>query len=303
MPQYPHTTFPTQITNADGSVTVATIPNPGLTEEEKAVIQLALDGEDLFKNSLEEIVISSSSSIQIIISRLIFLNSITFSGDPPSPSVNYPPLTNKLDNLIDAVERLYEQMIGTPPSGANFLNHIRRISGSSGGSLYDQPDGELYGFGALQGIASAYNGAREAMRAENEPVQDHYSKHFSSILNAGSSLVSDVDSAFYVELVPPGVYDYKINGISLSWGYRGDPEAIEFDEGDIQPTTNLINSFVSGASNLISSDNSALSYSVDYLKKYALGSSVLGMGKDTFFGRRLLDVIKSEELSEKLDDI
>lgn len=302
MAQYPHVTFPTQITNADGTISVAVIPNPGLTEQEKAVIQLALDGESLFVNQIEQDILDISTEINVIITRLNFLNSGT--GVFPDPIVpNYPPLYQQLDGLIQELGLLRSQLTGIPQGGgASFLDHVRRIGGSKNGELFDEPDGELFGFGALQGIASAYNGAREAMRAEGDPVKDYYSQHFSSILNAGKSLVADLD-AFVESDTATGK---KLNGIGLDITGSdtiSNDFLIEFETSDITPTIAVSSAFRTSIANLISSDNSALSFSVDYLKKYALGNVLLGMNEDEFFGRVLLDGIKSPELEAKLDEL
>lgn len=301
MAQYPHVTFPTQITNADGTISVAVIPNPGLTEQEKAVIQLALDGESLFVNQIEQDILDIDAEISVIISRLSFLNSAT--GIPPSITPNYDPLYQLLDGLIVELGNLRLQLVGVPiGGGANFIDHVRRIGGSKNGELFDEPDGELFGFGALQGIASAYNGAREAMRAEGDPVKDYYSQHFSSILDAGKSLVSDID-AFVESDTTTG---RQLNGLGLDFTGSDtipDNTQIEFEPGDIQPAIDASVAFRSSITNLISSDNSALSFSVDYLKKYALGNVLLGMNEDTFFGKVLLDGIKSPELEAKLDEL
>ena len=301
MAQYPHITFPTQITNADGTISVAVIPNPGLTEQEKAVIQLALDGESLFVNQIEQDILDIDAEISVIISRLSFLNSAT--GIPPSITPNYDPLYQLLDGLIVELGNLRLQLVGVPiGGGANFIDHVRRIGGSKNGELFDEPDGELFGFGALQGIASAYNGAREAMRAEGDPVKDFYSQHFSSILDAGRSLVRDID-AFVESDTATG---RQLNGLGLDFTGSDtipDNTQIEFESGDIQPAIDASVGFRTSITNLISSDNSALSFSVDYLKKYALGNVLLGMNEDTFFGKVLLDGIKSPELEAKLDEL
>ena len=53
----------------------------------------------------------------------------------------------------------------------------------------------------------------------------------------------------------------------------------------------------------IDADNTHLSVAVDFLKKFGNGMRILSMNKDTYFGRRLLDVMETDLLRDELDDL
>jgi hypothetical protein len=284
MPLYPHTTFPTIITNPDGSTSGVPIPDPQYTDAEKAVIQLALDGESLFENPVEGAQIASAVYLGNIIDRITYL---AFTGDRPLYGANTGGLTADLITLRN-------KFIG----GGEFRDHTARISGASGGKYYESPDNDFFAFNALQGIASAYNSAVDAMRDDEDPVVDNYSTHFTSILDSGQNMMSDI-------------LDYVGNdGLSLKGRYLGfnlegvyDQDSVEITEEDLPGMEADIESFISAVSDLRQRDDKTFEESIAYLEKYARGNIVLSMNSDQYFGGRLLDSVASEELTNKLNDV
>jgi len=290
---YPLTTFPTIITNPDGTTAGVPIPGPPFTDAEKEVIQLALDGESLFENPVEGPIENAIGALGVLAGRLGYLNSDN-GGIPPVP--NYFPLYEQLDSLIEDVQFIASQLSDL------FRPHTARISGASGGQFYDEPDGELYGFNALQGIASAYNSAKDAMRAEDDPVVDNYSIHFSAILSSGQNLVNDIISF-------AGRNGLSINGLFLGFtprddgSYDFDPSRVELTASDVSGLESLAEGYEFWQRAVVNRDNKALSDSVEYLEKYSRGNMVLSMNKDEYFGGRLLKEIETEELANKLADV
>ena len=271
MSNYPHTTFSTIITNPDGSTAGVEIPDPQFTDEEKAVIQLALDGESLFNNPVEGLIATAKAVIQTARFNLIILSGN--SGDQT--------YYNSMNDETVACDNL----------GASldvFRAHTARISGASGGEYYDVSNGDLYGFNALQGIASAFNGAKDAMRSEDDPVEDNYSIHFSSILDSGTTLLRDIINHF-------GGDGTRINGYIIT-----PPEQANIPmEGEEGP----INGYGLDIDDLIERDNLVLEKSIIFLEKYSRGNMVLGMNKDVAFGGTLLNSLETETLKAALDAV
>ncbi len=273
MSNYPHTTFSTIITNPDGSTAGVEIPDPQFTDEEKAVIQLALDGESLFNNPVEGLIATAKAVVE---TARFHLNSLNAIGDN-----NTNDYFGNMNAEIAACE-------GLEASLDEFKRHTARISGASGGEYYDTPDGDLYGFNALQGIASAFNGAKDAMRSEDDPVEDNYSIHFSSILDSGTTLLRDIINHF-------GGDGTRINGYIIT-----PPEQANIPEtGEEGP----ISGYGLDIGALISRDNLVLEKSIIFLEKYSRGNMVLGMNKDVAFGKVLLDSLETETLKAALDAV
>lgn len=273
MPSYPHTTFSTIITNPDGTTAGVEIPDPQYTDEEKAVIQLALDGESLFNNPVEGAISQAGAAASNAKSYLITLNGA--AGD----------LLGELDGVIASITSLITEVETT------FKKHTARVSGASGGTFYDVPDGQLYGFNALQGIASAFNGAKDAMRSDDDPVEDNYSIHFSSILGAGKTYLSDIKEYF-------GGDGTKLGGFIIS-----PTEELNLGTGDISIVDGQIGAFTVAGEDIRERDNAALSNSVTFLEKYSRGNMVLSMNKDTAFGGTLLDGLETPTLKAALDAV
>ncbi len=273
MPNYPHTTFSTIITNPDGSTAGVEIPDPQFTNEEKAVIQLALDGESLFNNPVEGLIATAKAVVGAARSYLTILNTTGAA------------ITNTYFSEMDAE---ISACSGLEDSLDEFSRHTARISGASGGEYYDTPDGDLYGFNALQGIASAFNGAKDAMRSEDDPVEDNYSIHFSSILDSGTTLLRDIINHF-------GGDGTRINEYIITPLADADIPV----EGEETP----INGYAADIGVLISRDNLALEQSITFLEKYSRGNMVLSMNKDVAFGGTLLNRLETETLKAALDAV
>lgn len=284
MPLYPHTTFSTVITNPDGSTSGVPIPDPQFTDAEKAVIQLALDGETLFENPVEGDMTAAAGFLITAAEHVAYLGA----------TVGRPLYGTDTQGLSGDLHSLRNKFIG----GGDFRTHTARVSGASGDQYYDVADGDFYGFNALQGIASAYNSAKDAMRSEGDPVEDNYSIHFTSILDSGQNMMSDI-------------IDYLGgDGLSLKGKYLGFNPIGEYDEGsveiapeDVEVIKGDINTFIGVVDDLINRDNKSLEDSVDYLEKYARGNIVLNMNKDQYFGGRLLDEVATDDLKSLLGDV
>lgn len=290
---YPHQTFSTIITNPNGTTASVDIPDPQYTDAEKAVIQLAIDGASLFQNPVEGDIFRNSAGLSRASSLLTFLGAAVAGSSPPVP--NYAPLYQQTSTAASACTNLSAKLTG------EFKDHTARISGASGGSHYDVFDGDLFGFNALQGIASAINSAQDAMRGSTAPVEDNYSIHFSSILFSGKSLMSDIETFV-------GTDGFTIRGLDMGitldgFGTTFDPSEVEVELSDLAEITAVANRFSADADDLINRDNKALSDSLEFLKKYSRGASVLSMAKDTAFGSVLLDDLQTDTLKAKLDDV
>ena len=290
---YPHQTFSTVITNPDGTTSGVDIPDPQYTSAEKEVIQLAIDGISLFQNPVEGNIFINAAGLSRASSLLTFLGAAVAGSSPSVP--NYPPLYQQTSTAAAACSSLGTKLT------TEFKDHTARISGASGGSHYDVFDGDLFGFNALQGIASAINSAQDAMRGTTAPVEDNYSIHFSSILFSGKRLMSDVEKFV-------GRDGFSINGQSLGFTLDGesttlDPSSVEVEVSDLADIITTANRFSTDTSDLITRDNKALSDSLNFLKKYSRGASVLSMSKDTAFGSVLLDSLQTDTLKSNLDDV
>ena len=271
--QYSHETFSTILTNPDGTTAGIPISSITLTDDEKDIINIAFSSSSPFINPIAEGISESQNGINGLRSLLNARNNDTDD-----------PLNNQLTTLISNIETLHDNLNSTTVH-QNLLNHTNRLSGSSGGKTWLKNDGELYGFSGVQGVASSYNSIKEAMRDEDDPVEDNYSIFFTSILVAGQSLISDIQ-----DYVGEGT---MIDGITVS----------ELELADVSILESSSSSLNTAVTDNINADNVNLSFAVDYLKKFGHGSMILGMNKDTYFGRRLLDAVQSDELKDELDDI
>ena len=270
---YSHETWSTVFTNPDGTTSGVPIGHMVLTPDEKDVINLAFSSSSPFVNTISGDITISKNDIDLIVAALNVRN------DNISD-----PLYTQLDTLISNITTLGNRL-NSSSDDPNFLNHTNRLTGTSGGKTWLKNDGELYGFGGVQSVASAYNSVKEAMRDDDDPVEDNYSIFFTSILVAGKSLMSDI-----LDFVDGGG---RVDGITINEILLTDVSGMETKSSDL--STAIYDN--------INADNNQLSLSVDYLKKFGHGNMILGMNKDTYFGRRLLDDIQSDTLKSELEDI
>ena len=250
---YPHTTF---------STTDCGIPHMSLTEEQKEVIKVAMNG-DAFSNPVADAISSSTSTISSIESAISGYN-------PPvdGSSLDFGSMLSSLGGLTTNL--------------GSFKTHTDRLSGVDLSN-----DGEKFGFLGLQGIATAFNGVQEAMKGVGDVVEDNYSKMFSSVLDSGQNLTNDVVN--------------KLTGINIS-DIINNPDLTEA-QGIIDGLTSEVSSLASNMSGNISADNGHLSTALDTVKKFGLGSVVLGMNKDDCFGKKLIDSVGSNKIKEELDKV
>ena len=154
---YSHNSFPT-----DG----AEIPHVDLTQNEKDVVKLFLEGmtsgASPFVNPYREGLASLKDRIDAFRTIVVGLKE-----DSDNSGVIYDTLISVLDGLFDRIANV---------DNANFLTHTDRLSGAN-----LEPDGELLDYASLQSVASSYNSVLETMREEGEPVKDNYSVFFSSL--------------------------------------------------------------------------------------------------------------------------
>ena len=270
---YSHETWSTVFTNPDGTTSGVPIGHMVLTPDEKDIINLAFSSSSPFVNTIAGDITISKNDIDLIVTALNVRNDDT-----------YDPLYTQLNTLISNITTLGDRL-NSSSDDPNFLNHTNRLTGTSGGKTWLKNDGELYGFGGVQGVASAYNSVKEAMRDDDDPVEDNYSIFFTSILIAGKSLISDI-----LDFVDGGE---RVDGITIGEIISTDVSSMETKSSDL--STAIYDN--------INADNNQLSFSVDYLKKFGHGNMILGMNKDTYFGRRLLDDIQSDTLKSELEDI
>lgn len=271
--QYSHETFSTILTNPDGSTSGIPISHITLTSDEKDVINLAFSSTSPFINPVAEGIAKSQSGITGLTSLLDVRN--TTAADP---------LNGQLTTLINNLAILHNNL-NSRTTNLNLINHTNRLSGTSGDKTWLKNDGELYGFAGIQGVAGAYNSVKEAMRDDDDPVEDNYSIFFTSILTAGQSLVSDI-----LDFVDDGV---RVDGITVS-------ELVLSEVSGLEAGASAMGVAITDN---INADNVNLSFAVDYLKKFGHGNMILGMNKDTYFGRRLLDSVQSDTLKTELDEI
>ena len=287
MPLYPHTTFSTIITNPDGSTSGVPIPDPQYTDAEKDIIQSVIDGDSLFDNPVEDNIIKAASLILTVTNRLVYLSTPDIVPPRPLADLN---LTTLIQRLSTDTTSLRQKFV----TGGSFRRHTARISGALDGQFYDQPDGDYYGFTALTSIASAYNSAKDALRSEEDPVEDNYSIHFTSILDSGQRMMEDIIAYF-------GGDGLSIRGLNL--GYP-DLDSLEIEsQGQIDTISADILEFINSVNSLINRDNKAFEDSFTFLEKYARGNTILGMNKDQYFGGVLLDSVATDDLKAKLDGV
>jgi len=250
---YPHTTF---------STTDCGIPHMSLTEEQKAVIKVAMNG-DAFSNPI-------AGDISIGTSTISSIESAISGYTPPADgsSLDFGGMLSSLGGLTTNL--------------GSFKTHTDRLSGVNLSN-----DGEHFGFLGLQGIATAFNGVQEAMKEPDSVVEDNYSQMFSSVLDSGQNLTSDVVN--------------KLTGINIS-EIINNPDITEA-QGIINSLTSDIGSLSSDVSGNILADNNHLSSALDTVKKFGLGNVVLGMDKDDCFGQKLLDSVGSNKIKEELSKV
>jgi hypothetical protein len=250
---YPHTTF---------STTDCNIPHMFLTAEQKAVIKVAMDGGAFINPVAGDISISTStiSSIESAISG--------YTPPAEGSSLDFGGMLSSLGSLTTNL--------------GSFKMHTDRLSGVDLSN-----DGEHFGFLGLQGIATAFNGVQEAMKEPDSVIEDNYSQMFSSVLDSGQNLISDVIN--------------KLIGINIG-EIIGNPNTAEA-QGTINSLTSDISSLSSDVSDNMSADNNHLSTSLDTVKKFGLGNVILGMNKDDCFGQKLLDTVGSPKIKEELDKV
>jgi hypothetical protein len=277
MSLYSHETFSTVLTNPDGTTGAIPISSPPLSEEEKDVIALAFGTTSPFKNPMADYIIDSQDGLSGAYALLVARNE-------NEDDELYGLLTTTISNVSSLHNNLNSRTIDS-----NFLNHTNRLSGTSGGKTYLNNDGGLYGFGGLQGIASSYNSVQEAMRGQTASVEDNYSIFFTSILTVGESIMSDIMNFGKDGSGETG----QIGGVTIS--------ELNADQMSVIETTAL--DLGTAIADNIDTDNTQLSVAVDYLKKFGNGMRILGMNKDIYFGRKLLDVMQTDVLEDELDDL
>lgn len=279
MPLYPHTTFSTIITNPDGSTSGVPIPDPQFTAAEKDVILAAIDGTNIVENPVEGSINTAYALLNSVRLQILELSGV----GQPLADLNTSTLNTNLQTLANRFL-----------SSGDFKRHTSRISGASGGVFYDQRDGDFYGFTALQGVASAFNSAKDALRGDDDPVEDNYSIHFTSILGSGQNLLTDIIRYL-------GGDGLSIRGLDLGFNDTDELELLTQDLIDAVNTDIL--EFNSSVTSLINRDNRAFEDSMTFLEKYARGNIILGMNKDQYFGGRILDVIANDNLKSLLDGV
>ena len=258
MPSYPHTTF---------STTDCNIPHMSLTAEQKAVIKVAMD-DGAFSNPVAGDISIGTSTISSLESAISGYIPPVDDDDNPIGGLNFDGMLSSLGGLTTSL--------------GSFKSHTDRLSGVNLSN-----DGEHFGFLGLQGIATAFNGVQEVMKEPDSVVEDNYSQMFSSVLDSGSDLTSDVVN--------------KLTGINIS-EIIGNPNESEA-QGIINSLTSDIGSLSSNVSGNISADNNHLSTALDTVKKFGLGNVVLGMDKDDCFGQKLLDSVGSNKIKEELGKV
>jgi len=277
MTLYSHETFSTVLTNPDGTTGAIPISSPPLSEEEKDVIALAFGTTSPFKNPMANYITTSQNGLSGASVLLVARNE-------DAEDELYGLLTSTISNVVSLHDNL-----NSSDTNPNFLNHTNRLSGTSGGKTYLNNDGGLYGFGGLQGIASSYNNVREAMRGQTASVEDNYSIFFTSILTVGESIMSDI-------------MDFGKDGSGVT-GQIGGITISELNADQISTINTTATDLTTAVVDNIDADNTHLSIAVDYLKKFGNGMRILGMNKDTYFGRKLLDVMQTDILEDELDDL
>ena len=273
---YFHETFPT-FDIKDGITFAIDIPSAQLTEEEKDVINLTLSGNHPLRNPYGSDIVTKATEAKAIAN---FFQSV-IPTEPPGTEFGYAVAASGIvGNFIRIADHLDNQY-NSNGTGPSFKEHTDRISGKS-----MQPDGERYPFTGVQGIARAYNGMKESMRNDADPVEDNYSIFFTSILNAGKSVMEDTKGLV--------TSNGSVSGITFSDLTISNIEGISADSFRV----------ANGVISLIETDNDNFDNALNYVKAYGLGSMILGMNRDTYFGKKLLDSgIATNALSSELDDI
>ena len=247
----------------------ADIGHMELTSEERDVIDIALSGDNPFTNKLRSSINNSASNCYSLASKI----------QARIDDANDPAGGQQWLDLVDTLERIPKRLNeGDQPK--NFRKHTDRLSGYTlDGS------GELLGFLGLQGVATSYNSIKEAMREDDEDTVDNYSIFFTSVLDSGQNMMADIVEFAPSSTVIAGIYYLDVTDDDLP----------------------SLNSTGLGLRDAIYSnidvDNLALTKGLDYITKFGLGVVALGMNKDTYFGKRLLDEIQTDTLRNELDDI
>ena len=268
---YNHTTF---------STIGADIGHMVLTVEQKNLVNFVLDESN---NPLANPVVGKiNKSYNLAGSLISIAHGLSAEqelvGEPPTGNgynVNYGPLINNLTTIKDTL-KTNEDM--------NFLRHTDRVSGKN-----LQNDGELLSFLGLQGVASSYNSISEAIKDEGDPVEDNYSQMFSSVLGVGQDIMNDLVTTLSAVT---GDLDPDHNS-------TGEAGAIIF-VNSLSANTSTFNAEILEQ---IAFDNWWLSKALKTIKRFGLGLTVMGMDKDTYFGKNVINNIASQDVKDKLSDI
>tara|TARA_Y100001938_G_scaffold151048_1_gene245470 strand:- start:6424 stop:7779 length:1356 start_codon:yes stop_codon:yes gene_type:complete len=264
---YLHTTFSTE---------GVSIPHRTLSDAEKSVVELCLNGITSGATPLENPVVGSVESNYDLASALQD-QAVSLQSDPFS-TVNY-------NTLISSLELLKNNLKDSADGSSNVLRHTNRISGAVLG-----PDGELMDFMGLTSIASSYNSIREAMKGATAPTEDNYSTMFTSVLGSGAGVLGSINRLLSAATggtgsINPAINDRGVTGAQESVDTL--TAGISTDNGDLMSQ--------------VESDNKNAAYALSYVTRFGLGLSLIGMEKDTAFGARLLDSVGSEELLTELE--
>lgn len=264
---YNHITF---------STVGANIPHMELTEDQKDVIKIAIEGatsgSSPLKNPVLPLINSSYSSADDMLTtanRLGYVIPPDFTGN----GVEYGGLTSALENVKDSLK--------DSATSTTFKEHTDRISGA-----VLEGDGELFDFMGIQSVAKSYNGVMEALKDEDAESEDNYSIMFSSILNNG--ILQPLEDSLSGET---GSIDPEVTG------------SIDSAQEEVDRLTDIVNQSIEDMSDHIQQDNENLSKAVGTMKRFGLGLSVMGMRKDTYFGARIISINAGATLASELDDI
>lgn len=265
---YEHTTFPTVLIGPDGATSSVEIPSAPLSQKQIDIIKLVIEGPNPLQNPFEARLLAVSSRLDSISNVLVNLNT-------DFDILN--PYFGRLGGLIDEISDLDVTLTASNPvERPSFIGHTNRLTGA-----VLENDGELYDFLALQGIAKSYNGVVQSLNPEGE-AQDNFSIFFTSVLNAGTKLVDDIDDYFR---------EGRISGYSSN----------ELPLQLINSFEDRIRLFSTSAKELIDADNANLANAVAYLKKYGTGLAIAALLEDETFGGPLLANTSSDALLAVLD--
>ena len=268
---YNHTTF---------STIGAEIGHMVLTVEQKDLVNFILDEQNNpLVNPVKGQINQSSSQAANISSIASGLSAEQATDDDGMGgngyNVQYGPLINICTTLQDTL-KYNEDM--------NFLRHTNRVSGEDLNN-----DGELLSFLGLQGVASSYNSVKEAIKDEDDPIEDNYSQMFSSVLGVGKDIMTDL----------VGSLGIVTGDLDPDFNPNGEQGAVDF----VSELTNTINMYNTEILEQIDFDNYNLSKALKTIKRFGLGISIMGMDKDTYFGKNIVDSVASQDVKDKLANI